>query len=225
MMPLNVLFIRNQILMDLIENLSLPFTDNEILDAFNSIDDEKTLGIDGFTTKFFKHNWELIGKQFLMAVQHFFSTKKLPQMFKHTLITLIPKSKNANSISEFCPISLCITFYKVVAKCLANKLKDTLLFIISNSQLAFIKGRDISDNIALTQELCGELHSGLHGKAFCAKIDLRKAFDTINRKSIINRMAIIRFSRTFLDWIEACITDIPFSIICNGFYYWICLVI
>lgn len=104
----------------------------------------------------------------------------------------------------------------MAAKVLANKLKLFLPHIVTKSRLAFIKGRDIADNIALAQELSGELNSRLHGNAFCTKFDLRKAFDTINKSYIILRLEHLGFPDIFIDWIKASILDIPFSIICNG---------
>lgn len=74
-------------------------------------------------------------------------------MYKHTLITLIPKSKHASSIEDFRPISLRNTFYKIIAKILTNKLKNVLPHIIHKSQSAFIMEMDIVDNIALAQKL------------------------------------------------------------------------
>lgn len=119
-------------------------------------------------------------------------------------------------MADFCPISLCTTFYKVVAKVLTNKLKLNLPHIIINTQSTFIRGRDISNNIAFEQELCGELHSGKHGKGFCAKFILRKAFDTISREAILYRMGNLGFPTPFIDLINACIINILFSINCNG---------
>lgn len=127
------------------------------------------------------------------------SPKKLSRMFIHTLITLIPKTKHVNNTTNFRPISICSTFYKVITRILANIVKHTLPYIISKAQFAFIKGRDIFDSIDLTQELCGVLNSGIHSKAFCSKINLRKAFDTINRSIILNRMYRHGFSDLFID--------------------------
>lgn len=137
-------------------------------------------------------------------------------MFKHTLITFNPKAKHANNISNFRPISFCTICYKVISKLLANKLKLTLPYIISNMQFAFIKGRDIYDNISLSQQLCGELFSSKHVKAFYAKINLKNAFDIINHTTILIRLSQLGFPTLFIDWIKACIIDTPFFIICNG---------
>lgn len=50
---------------DLNENqiieISSPFNDNEIFQELKEIREDKSLGIDGFTYKFFTYNWELFG--------------------------------------------------------------------------------------------------------------------------------------------------------------------
>lgn len=94
--------------------------------------------------------WDLVGSHVLAAAHHFLNTRKLYQIFKHTLITLIQKTKHASNISNFLLILLCTTFYKILAKVLANILKLAHPYIISSAQPSFIKGLGISDNIALT---------------------------------------------------------------------------
>lgn len=83
-------------------------------------------------------------------------------------------------MEDFCPISLCTTFYKTIAKLLANRLKKVLPDLIHPYQTAFIQGRDISDNIILVQEIFEEFSSSHHFKAFYAKDDLKKAIDSMN---------------------------------------------
>lgn len=153
-----------------------PIIDKEIFDALHQINDDKNPSIDEFTTKFFKSNQDLLGKEFLTIDHHLFNTKRLLSTLKHTLITLIPKSKHVNTTANFYPMSLYTTFYKVVANILASKIKPILPSIIFNSQSTFIKGRDICDNISLDQEICRELNLGIHGKAFWANLDLKKGF-------------------------------------------------
>ncbi|PKU73489.1 Putative ribonuclease H protein [Dendrobium catenatum] len=51
---------------------------------------------------------------------------------------------------------------------------------------------------------------------FCAKLDIRKAFDSISREFIIERLLQKGFPQTFVTWIKGCITDVHFSICLNG---------
>ncbi|GKA09470.1 sodium/hydrogen exchanger 6 [Tanacetum coccineum] len=58
--------------------------------------------------------------------------------------------------------------------------KEGLDDIVSDNQFAFILGRSISDNVLITQELMHNYHLN-RGLSRCAfKIDIQKAYDTVN---------------------------------------------
>ena len=62
---------------------------------------------------------------------------KIPKEINCTNVTLIPKVKSPELISDFRLISLCNVVYKIVSKVLANRLKAILLHVISKNQSAF----------------------------------------------------------------------------------------
>ena len=100
-----------------------------------------------------------------------------------TIIALVPKLPNPTSMSDFRPISCCNTLYKVISKIIANRLKILLPHVINPSQIAFIKGRRIGDNILLAQELLSNYHKNEKndGPSKCAiKVDLMKAYDMVD---------------------------------------------
>ncbi|GKA64593.1 RNA-directed DNA polymerase, eukaryota, reverse transcriptase zinc-binding domain protein [Tanacetum coccineum] len=63
----------------------------EIKEALFDIDDNKALRPDGYTAKFFKQSWNVIGEDVCNAVKEFFSKGKLLKELNATLITLVPK--------------------------------------------------------------------------------------------------------------------------------------
>ncbi|KAH1038066.1 hypothetical protein J1N35_039809 [Gossypium stocksii] len=71
--------------------------------------------------------------------------------------------------------------YKIVAKVLANRLKDTLPLCISQNQSAFVPGRMIHDNILIAHELVHYLQSAKNrpNKGFVIKLDMSKAYDRV----------------------------------------------
>ena len=102
----------------------------------------------------------------------------------YTFISLIPKNAGADSLENYRPISLCNFIYKIISKLLADRLQKVIHKIISPNQAAFIKGRSIHHNILLANDLIKDLHSNARGTKICFKADLRKAFDSVNRKFI-----------------------------------------
>ena len=73
--------------------------------------------------------------------------KKIPTGLNHTFLTLIPKVKSPEKVSDFRSIALCNILYKLISKVLANRLKKILPLVISESQSAFQANKAISDNI------------------------------------------------------------------------------
>jgi hypothetical protein len=69
-----------------------------------------------------------------------------------SFISLIPKIPGAYSLKDFWPISHVGGIYKIIAKVLANRLKSVLEKVISKSQSAFIKGRQILDPILIAND-------------------------------------------------------------------------
>jgi hypothetical protein len=68
----------------------------------------------------------------------------MPDGINDTAIVLIPKTKTPASLKEYRPISLCNVIYKVVSKCLVNRLRPLL-----QTQSAFIPGRMITGNATM----------------------------------------------------------------------------
>ena len=93
-----------------------------------------------------------MGKEITHFVLSFLNSASLPEHLNHTFITLIPKVKNPELVSEFRPISLCNVLYKIFSKILANRLKKILPHIITENYSTFTKNRLITDNILLAFE-------------------------------------------------------------------------
>ena len=106
----------------------------------------------------------------------------MPEWVNNTAIVLIPKVDNPSKLMEFRPISLCNVIYKVVAKCLVNRLRPLLVDIISPEQSAFVPGRMITDNALIAFECIHYIqHENDPNKSFCAyKLDLSKAYDRVD---------------------------------------------
>ncbi|GJV56857.1 RNA-directed DNA polymerase, eukaryota, reverse transcriptase zinc-binding domain protein [Tanacetum coccineum] len=127
--------------------------DKEIKEALYDICDNNCPGPYGYTAKFYKNAWTVVGSDVCEAVSDFFKNGKLLGKVNATLITLVPKSTTPIKVSDYRPIACCNVLYKIISKILTNRIKSALCKIISPSQSTFIPGRQITDSILLTQEL------------------------------------------------------------------------
>ena len=128
------------------EMLTKDFTDEEIGDALFQIGPLKAPGPDGIPARFYQRNWASMKEEIVPAVKEFFREGRMSDGVNETSIVLIPKISQPESLKDFRPISLCNVLYKIVSKCMVNRLRTILDEIISESQSAFVSGRSISNN-------------------------------------------------------------------------------
>lgn len=105
----------------------------------------------------------------------------MPEGVNDTVIVLIPKKDDPESLRDFRPINLCNFIYKVVSKCLVNRLRPLLQEIISPTQSAFIPGRLITDNALIAFECIHAIMKNRDARGnYCAyKLNLAKAYDRV----------------------------------------------
>ena len=131
-----------------------------------------------------------------------------------TFVPLVPKKAEMVEIKDFWPISLVGWVYKIISKVLANRLKTILGKIISNSQNAFIGGRQILDSVLIANEcLDGRRRSGALG-VIC-KLDLEKVYNYVNWEFFLYLLQRCGFGERWRAWIEWCILTVR-SILING---------
>lgn len=159
--------------------LCRPVTEEEIKEAVWSIDPRKSPGPDGFSSGFYRSAWSTIKGDLIKIVHDFFKKGKMLKQVNCTLISLIPKV-NAPYAREYRPIACCNVVYKVITKIMANRMQSLLGDIISFNQGAFIKNRSIMDNVLICQDLVHNYHRNDSPARCLFKLDLQKAYDTID---------------------------------------------
>ncbi|CAN1148886.1 LINE-1 retrotransposable element ORF2 protein [Linum perenne] len=191
-------------------------TGDEIKNSMFSLHSGKSPGPDGFSSHFFKHDWEEVGLDIIAAVQGFFCSGTMPPQVNSTNITLVPKVQNATEMKQFRPISCCNIIYKCITKIMANRLSVVLPKIISSSQSAFVKGRLISDNVLMAHELVSSYHKAQTSPRCVLKVDITKAFDSIHWDTLLLIMTAMNIHPKFVGWVRTCLQTTMFSVLING---------
>nr|GEW62821.1 hypothetical protein [Tanacetum cinerariifolium] len=150
----------NRLTSDQIDDLERNITRDEIKAAVWDCGENKSPSPDGFAFVFFRHFWDLIGSDLCTAVNCFFDS------------------------------GLIGSVYKVVTKILANRLSMVISDLISNTQSAFVKNRQILDGLFILNEALAWCKSKKK-QALMFKVDFAKAWCSWIRGIFSSNMASI----------------------------------
>ncbi|XP_062114776.1 uncharacterized protein LOC133826231 [Humulus lupulus] len=206
----------NRLSLDLQVRLLRPFTKNDVKKALFSIHSYKSPGLDGFGSGFFKGLWSDIGAEITSAVLDFFHDGYLPKDLNETMISLIPKLANPSSASDYRPIACCNTLYKCISKMICSRLSEVLPFLVHSNQGAFIKNRVLAHNIMIFQDLLkGYTRKNISARCLM-KIDLSKAYDTVDWHFVEELLKHLCFPSRFIGWILVCLKGTKYNLLMNG---------
>jgi hypothetical protein len=196
-------------------DLYKPVVLSEIKQILSTLKKEKSPGPDGWTSEFFLHFFDLVGPDLLSMVEDVRKKGKISRSLNSTFLVLIPKTDLPSSFNDFRPISLCNLIYKLVSKIISTRLKPVLERNLSPEQHGFLKGRRIHDAVGVAHE-CLHSISQKKQKALVMKIDLKKAFDSINWDLLRLILHSAGFGIPFTNWIMTCVTSANLSVLVNG---------
>ena len=199
-----------------LDDLDTPFTEEELLNTIRSLPSEKAPGPDGFIGVFYKKCWEIIKDDFYVAILGFYNhrTAKM-SLFNEANIVLLPKKQDARTLNEYRPISLINSMVKIITKMLANRLAPHLNELVSHAQNAFIRKRCIHDNFIYVQRVIQLLHKNKKPTLFI-KLDISKAFDSIEWPYLLEVLKALGFSRKWRNWVSAILGTSSSKILVNG---------
>ncbi|KAL0926287.1 hypothetical protein M5K25_002504 [Dendrobium thyrsiflorum] len=199
------------------EMLSVEFTKEELKIAVFQQGKNKAPGFDGVTPSFFKSYWSIAEDITWKAIDGFFKSGDMYAEWKDTMIVLISKIKNPVLPSNYRPISLYQTTYKLVATMMINRVKGYISRLISKEQMAFIPGRSISEHCLLAHEIFNKFRISKNKNGMMAvKVDMEQAYDTMGWPTLQQILNWFSFPSKFSNLIMACVTNARFSIILNG---------
>ncbi|GJR94726.1 RNA-directed DNA polymerase, eukaryota, partial [Tanacetum coccineum] len=173
----------------------------EIRNAVWGCGENKSPGPDGFTFEFFKRYWDLIGTDFCGAVKSFFDCGTFPRGNNASFIALIPKVADAKFVTDFRPISLIGSIYKVITKILADRLSLVISDLISDTQSAFVANRQILDGPFIMNEVL-DWCKRKRKKALFFKVDFAKAYDSIRWDYLLDVLHAFGFGPNWCKWIQ-----------------------
>ncbi|RVX23795.1 LINE-1 reverse transcriptase-like [Vitis vinifera] len=174
------------------EDLEMPFSEEEIHFALMEMRGDKAPGPDGFTVAFWQACWDFVKEEVVDLFKEFYEHGSFAKCLNTTFLVLIPKKG-----------------------VLANRLKKVLDRVVSVDQNAFVRGRQILDAPLVANEVIDYWHKRKEKGLIC-KLDIEKAYDSINWKFLMKVLRKMGFGSRWMDWMWWCISTAKFSILING---------
>nr|GFA05413.1 RNA-directed DNA polymerase, eukaryota, reverse transcriptase zinc-binding domain protein [Tanacetum cinerariifolium] len=204
----------NKLMADQSIDLESNVTIEEIKRAVWDCGIDKSPGLDGFTSCFYRRYWDIIKKDVADAVSFFFFLGNFPKGGNSSFIALIPKMQDAKVVKDYWLISLIGSLYKIIAKILANRLMGVLEELVNEVQSAFIVNRQILDGPFILDELIHWCHAKKK-ETMIFKVDFEKAYDSVrwdNLDDVLNKIYALESNKNLTVADKMAHNDTAFSL-------------
>lgn len=191
------------------------FTIQEVYDGVKGLAPNRASGLDGLTSEFLQKNWTVLSAHVMQMVTEFYENNIDLEEINTANVVFIPKKECSDQVSNFRPISIINIIPKLISKLLATRLARVMPDLISLYQTGFVRGRQISENFNATRELLQHI-SLTGGPAVLAKIDFRKAFDSVEWPFLFKVLAARGFSQQWITMIHNLLSTASSRVILNG---------
>lgn len=196
------------------EGLIAAFSEEEIQAAVWDCEGQKSPGPDGTNFTFIKEFWDILKSDFIAFLEEFHANEKLVKGSNNSFICLIFKKDNQQRIGDYRLISLIGCMYKVLAKLLANRMREVMSNVISKLQTAFVKNRQILDGVLIANELVEEARKRKR-PTLLFKVDFEKAYNSVSWEFLDYMMMRMNFPSKWRRWIRECLATDRISVLVN----------
>ena len=195
--------------------LTAPFSMEEVTHAVQQLPVDKAPSFDSIPIEFYQKQWSFIGLDIYAFVVETFETCFFPSDLNRGLITLIPKSDSIVFLTNFRPITLLTTLYKILAKLLALRMTKNISIWIDPSQTGFVPGKCIFDNLFLAFEAL-QWGPESNQDLVMLLLDFEKAYDRLSWSFLEQTMAKMGFSDQWIAWVRCLYSSSESSVMVNG---------
>ena len=183
------------------EELDSDIAFEELTAAVKQLSTGRSPGVDGLPAEFYQRFWTVLGRDFYDVVLECLQTGILPTSCRRAVLSLLPKKGDLGFLKNWRPVSLLCLDYKILSKCMANRLKCYLDTVIFRDQTYCVPERTIMDNLFLVRDV---IDFGLmnNDRLGILSIDQEKAFDRVDHGYLFNTLAAFGCGDKFVGWLR-----------------------
>ena len=158
-------------------------------------------GPDGIPYSLIKLTWNYFGPLLINSWQYAIETGSLTHSHESSYLKLLPKEgKDHTELKNWRPITLSNCDFKIITKNIAMKMTEALSNSINPTQTAYIRGRQITDNLHIIQYMTEKISQSNKDRGILISLDAEKAFDSIEHwyiKAVLDKLGLGWFKNIF----------------------------
>ena len=187
---------------------SVSFSPQVISKAIRKIKPKTSSGPDGFPPILVKKVASSLTFPLSEIFKSFMSVGKIPDVWRHGIITPVYKSGVASDPGNYRPIALTSVFCKLMERVISAEILQYCkrYGLISEQQHGFLSKRSTVTNLLSGHNDWTSAISN-HNSVAVAYIDFMKAFDSVCHKKLFTRLSSLGITGNLLDWIKNFLTD------------------
>ena len=178
---------------------------------------KKSVGPHSIPIKFLKIVADIVAIPLCNIINLSFAQGIFPEMLKIAKVIALFKSGSTEEMNNYRPISLLPIFDKIIEKLMHKQLYKFLEDhnILFKNQFGFRKKCSTAHSlIEITEKIKESIDSGKFGCGIF--IDLKKAFDTVNHKILLQKLEHYGVRGSILKWFESYLTNRKQYVFYNG---------
>ena len=187
----------------------------ELRDIVKNLKRNKAPGLDGLTNEFYQTFWDKLEPYFIKMLQESFTGGIFPHSIRKAIMTLIFKQGDKTNLSNYRPISLTNSDYKIIAFVLSKRLQKVAAALISDHQTGYIKNTYTGFNSRLLNDIIENCETNNKpGAIIC--LDFEKGFDSLHWGFMLETLHKFGFGENFICWVKLLYSSPLFCIKNNG---------
>lgn len=176
-------------------------------EAMRQLSNGRSPEIDGLPAEFYQTFWNVLGNDLYEVLLECIKNKLLPTSCRRAVLSLLPKKGDLCLLKNWRPVSLLCMDYKILSKCLANRLKYVLELLVHRDQMYCIPNRSIMDNLFLLRDVI-DFNQFNNVDLGVLSLDQEKASDRVNHKYLFEVLKNFGFGKNFISYIQLLYSEV-----------------
>ena len=180
-------------------------TKEELKDAISKMKMGKAVGPDHILGEYIKSFWRVADDILLRVINLIFTNHIYPSTWTESFLKPIYKKLDVKNTGNYRGLAIGSAFGKLFSFILLNRLNAYIenKQLISPHQIGFMKGSRTSDHVFLLKTAIDKIVKKNGKQLYAAFIDFKKAYDTVDRRVMFERLKSLGINGIFLRNLEA----------------------